>query len=499
MTTESAPIPRAAQATAVRGTASVHPPRDGGGAEELPRARQGRAGRVFPVGLLAADAVAVGAAAVLVAHASPPWPVWVAALLLPQVAAQVVLHACRGLYRGGLSPSAPAELPALLGTALVQWCVTAQVLAACAPAWGLGWTAPLCAAGVQVTLACGGRAAVYRVRRRAAARAPLSALVIGDGPAADRVTAVLQERAEYGMRPVGRVGRTAVPEDGGLASPADGAPLPVLATAQDVGRAVIQNAVRHAVFTAAPESVPDGAALFELFVRHGCRVWLITDRGGPAVRDAPARDHAWGFAAETLRDAPHHPVAYRAKRAMDAALASVALVAAAPLMAGCALAVRVCDGPGVLFRQERVGRYGRPFVLLKFRTLRPADAHEAATRWNVASDHRMSRAGRYLRRTSLDELPQLWNVLRGDMSLVGPRPERPYFVQQFSRVHPGYRARHRMPVGITGLAQVHGLRGDTSIEDRVRFDNRYIETWSLWQDVCVLARTAGSVFRLGGS
>ncbi|HBF85640.1 MAG TPA: sugar transferase, partial [Streptomyces sp.] len=131
---------------------------------------------------------------------------------------------------------------------------------------------------------------------------------------------------------------------------------------------------------------------------------MVTDRSGPAP--APrARDHVWGFAAAPLHDTPHHPVAYRAKRAMDAVLAAVALVAAAPLMAACALAVRVCDGPGVLFRQERVGRHGQPFVLLKFRTLRPADAHEAATRWNVASDHRMSRAGRFLRQTSLDELP----------------------------------------------------------------------------------------------
>ncbi len=167
-------------------------------------------------------------------------------------------------------------------------------------------------------------------------------------------------------------------------------------------------------------------------------------------------------------------------------------------MAGCALAVRVLDGPGVLFRQERIGQDGRPFTLLKFRSVRPADDHEAATRWSVAGDTRTSSVGRLLRRTSLDELPQLWNVLRGDMSLVGPRPERPYFVGHFSRLHPGYAQRHRTPVGITGLAQVHGLRGDTSIADRARFDNHYIETWSLWQDVRIICRTATSLFRLEG-
>ncbi|NUQ97017.1 MAG: transferase, partial [Streptomyces sp.] len=137
--------------------------------------------------------------------------------------------------------------------------------------------------------------------------------------------------------------------------------------------------------------------------------------------------------------------------------------------------------------------------LLKFRTHRPASAHEAATRWSVANEQEMSRFCQFLRRTSLDELPQLWNVCRGDMSLVGPRPERPYFVAKFSQTYPGYRERHRMPTGITGLAQIHGLRGDTSIEDRCRFDNAYIDNWSLWQDICILARTAALFVRPTGS
>ncbi|MEU8963879.1 sugar transferase, partial [Streptomyces sp. NPDC048491] len=176
-----------------------------------------------------------------------------------------------------------------------------------------------------------------------------------------------------------------------------------------------------------------------------------------------------------------------------------ALLLASPVLAVCALVLRRSDGPGVLFRQERIGAGGRAFTLLKFRTLRPDTAHEAATRWNIADDTRMSRAGNFMRRTSLDELPQLWNVIRGDMSLVGPRPERPFFVAQFSQAHPGYAARHRMPVGLTGLAQVQGLRGDTSIEDRARYDNYYIDHWSLWQDLCILLRTAVCLVRPTGS
>jgi len=441
------------------------------------------------VALVASDVLSLGLVVALAAPA--PWP---PAAVLLQAAAQVLLHAHRGLYRSGLSPSALAELPALAGLAVVQWYVVAEAVSAYDPRLAAGWAELGCAAGLQALVSCGGRAVVHRARLWSAGRNPQSTLVVGDGPVADRVLAVLQEHPRYGMRPVGRV----VGSGADAGRPA--AALPVLTSVQDAGRAVVQNSVRHAVFTVPPEAAPDGAELFALFARHGCRVWLISHQGTvPQGRPSPRPDHLWGFAAHSLHTGPHRPVARRVKRAMDAVLATVALVVVSPVMAACALAVRVCDGPGVIFRQERIGGYGRPFVLLKFRTLRPADAHEAATRWNVSADRRMSRVGRVLRRTSFDELPQLWNVVRGDMSLVGPRPERPYFVQQFSRKHPGYRARHRMPVGITGLAQVHGLRGDTSIEDRARFDNRYIETWSLWQDMCVLARTAGSVFRLGGS
>ncbi|MFD9500145.1 exopolysaccharide biosynthesis polyprenyl glycosylphosphotransferase [Streptomyces sp. NPDC060035] len=498
MTTESAPVPRAGQATAVRRTASaVRPPHGGTGHARSLRATRNRRRWGSPSGLVAADGLALALAMALVAPL--PWPPGVFAL---QAVAQLLLHAYRGLYRIGLSPSVLAELPALLGLALVQWYVTAEALSAYDPRYGIGWTALACAITAQTLLSCGTRTVVHRSRLRSAARNPQSALVVGDGPLAHRVVAVLQEHTEYGLRPVGRVGSDAPSGDVLTpgAAPSAEAQLPVLTTAQDVGRAVIQNSVRHAVFTVTPESAPGGADLLAQFVRHGCRVWLITEQGTLApCRTAPRPDHMWGYAAHALDDGRHRPAGHRVKRAMDAVLATIALVAAAPLLAACALAVRACDGPGVVFRQERVGRHGRPFILLKFRTLRPADAHESATRWNVSADGRMSRVGRTLRRTSLDELPQLWNVVRGDMSLVGPRPERPYFVQHFSRIHPGYGARHRMPVGITGLAQVHGLRGDTSIEDRVRFDNRYIDTWSLWQDVCVLARTAGSVFRLGGS
>jgi lipopolysaccharide/colanic/teichoic acid biosynthesis glycosyltransferase len=131
--------------------------------------------------------------------------------------------------------------------------------------------------------------------------------------------------------------------------------------------------------------------------------------------------------------------------------------------------------------------------------MRPLDDLESQTNWNIADDDRMGPVGRLLRKASLDELPQLLNVLRGDMSIVGPRPERPHFVEEFRLLYPSYRARERVPCGLTGWAQIHGLRGDTSIPDRARFDNFYIENWSLWLDIKIILRTATALVRNPGA
>jgi lipopolysaccharide/colanic/teichoic acid biosynthesis glycosyltransferase len=146
-----------------------------------------------------------------------------------------------------------------------------------------------------------------------------------------------------------------------------------------------------------------------------------------------------------------------------------------------------------------VGLDGRPFTMLKFRSLKPTDELESTSNWNIGGDPRIGRVGGFLRQTSLDELPQLWNVVRGDMSLVGPRPERPFFVQEFTKQFPRYMARHRVPAGMTGWAQINGLRGDTDISERARFDNYYIENWSLWEDVKIVLRTTGQVLRGRGA
>jgi len=174
-------------------------------------------------------------------------------------------------------------------------------------------------------------------------------------------------------------------------------------------------------------------------------------------------------------------------------VAGLLLVLLAPLMAVIALLVRL-DSPGpVLFRQVRVGKDGRKFVVLKFRTMREGAEKETGPVWAVPNDPRCTRVGKWLRRLSLDELPQLWNVLKGEMSLVGPRPERPEFVEEFERRVPRYGRRHKVKSGMTGWAQVNGLRGNVPIEERTKYDLYYVENWSLLLDLKIMVRTAFEV------
>ncbi len=180
-----------------------------------------------------------------------------------------------------------------------------------------------------------------------------------------------------------------------------------------------------------------------------------------------------------------------AKRLVDLAGASVGLVLSAPLLVLLAAVIKrqSPDGP-VLFRQTRIGAGHRPFTLYKLRSMAPdAAARDHAAQSTARNDPRILPIGRFLRRWNLDELPQFWNVLRGEMSLVGPRPERPYHVDQLSSTVPHYLPRHLAKPGMTGWAQVNGLRGDTSIEQRIQHDIYYIENWSLWLDIQIMLLT----------
>ena len=176
------------------------------------------------------------------------------------------------------------------------------------------------------------------------------------------------------------------------------------------------------------------------------------------------------------------------KRVLDITLSLLVLVALSPLLVPVCVAIVLDSGFPVFFRQTRVGKGGREFGMLKFRSM-VANATATGPYFTETNDSRITRVGHFIRRASIDELPQIINVLKGDMSLVGPRPERPIFVDQFRKEIPKYMLRHRMKSGITGWAQVNGWRGNTSIEERIKHDLYYIGHWSHSLDVKILALT----------
>jgi Undecaprenyl-phosphate glucose phosphotransferase len=180
------------------------------------------------------------------------------------------------------------------------------------------------------------------------------------------------------------------------------------------------------------------------------------------------------------------------KRVVDLVGSGIGLVALSPFLMMMAIAIKL-DSPGpVFYAQERMGLDANPFWCLKFRSMR-TDAEKNGPGWTTEDDPRVTRLGRFIRRFSIDELPQLINVFLGDMSLVGPRPERPIYVQKFRQSIPRYMDRHREKAGLTGWAQVNGLRGNTSIAERTKYDLWYVENWSLWLDIKIIVRTAVSM------
>lgn len=201
-----------------------------------------------------------------------------------------------------------------------------------------------------------------------------------------------------------------------------------------------------------------------------------------------------GLPLLTVRDIALRGWRLALKRIVDIVFSAVALILLSPIMILVSILIKL-DSPGpVFYAQERMGLDARPFMMVKFRSMRPDAESKTGPVWAAENDPRRTRIGTFIRRFSVDELPQVINVLLGDMSLVGPRPERPVFVEQFKRSIPRYMERHKEKAGMTGWAQVNGLRGDTSIIERTKYDLWYIENWSLLLDLKILARTIVNVF-----
>jgi exopolysaccharide biosynthesis polyprenyl glycosylphosphotransferase len=309
-------------------------------------------------------------------------------------------------------------------------------------------------------------------------------VIIGGGPLAAELAGILEQQPTYGLSVVGFV-------DDGADNIAESV-TPQLGTLGDLDDAVQCSGSDVLI-------VADGdfseRVLYDVVRTPSCQPCdlLVVPRLHHFHTQTGQADHIGSIPVMRIGTPSLHGPAYAVKRLFDIVVAGVALLLVMPMLALCALIVRIEGGPGVIFHQARVGRDGILFDCLKLRSMRPTNEDESATRWSVASDNRVGPVGRFLRRTSLDELPQLWNIVRGDMTLVGPRPERPHFVDRFSVECDRYVHRHRVRSGLTGLAQVSGLRGDTSIAARARYDNYYIEHWSLWLDIKIVVRTFAEV------
>ncbi len=204
----------------------------------------------------------------------------------------------------------------------------------------------------------------------------------------------------------------------------------------------------------------------------------------------PYLEDLGGLAVVNIRRVPLTNTANMiAKRAMDVIGAVIAIILSSPLMLIVAIGVKVTSKGPLIFKQERVGLHNKPFMMYKFRTMEVQPVEEEKLGWTKKHDPRVTKIGRILRKTSLDELPQFFNVLKGDMSMIGPRPERPHFVEKFKEEIPRYMIKHQVRPGITGWAQVNGYRGDTSIRKRIEFDLYYIENWTVGFDLKILFLT----------
>lgn len=408
---------------------------------------------------------------------------------LTMLTAVLLLNAEGGLYRSRLTLSFLDDLPSLAGRALVALGMLTS-LAVLNEYHASVVQLPRTAA-LLVTLLIASRAAGYAWVRYCRARGWVAhrTIVLGAGVVGGQIAGHLLHDRRYGLRPVGFL------DHDPLLLPAERS-VPVLGGLHELAATIATHRVRTVIVAFPNVKASDMVEVLRTCDRLHCEIFAIP-RLFELSHFGREIDAVWGVPLMRLHRAAYRSTSWHLKRLFDLVLSSVTLLLVSPLLAVIAAAVRAEVGSGVLFRQLRVGLDGRPFTLLKFRTVRTGPELSGAEAWTVrAAD--LGPVGRFLRATSLDELPQLWNVLRGEMSLVGPRPERPQFVQQFANSYPHYMARHRVRAGMTGWAQVHGLRGDTSIADRVRFDNSYIESWSLWSDVKILLRTVAQVVGGGG-
>ena len=308
-------------------------------------------------------------------------------------------------------------------------------------------------------------------------------LLVGAGQVAADIASRVRMHQELGIQMAGCLSKTGTEERGPWG-------MPVLGAYADFSQVLQKLAIDQVVVALPLEDNAYLPGIIEQLKDSLVDVKIVPDLY-QFVSLGGAIEEFEGLPVISIQESPLSGLGLVLKRWFDFVLAIILLIIFSPVMLVIALAVKLTSRGPILFLQERVSIDGSPFSIFKFRTM-SQDAENAGPGWTVKGDARVTPVGRFLRSTSLDELPQLFNVLRGDMSIVGPRPERPVYIQEFRKRVPNYMLRHKVPAGMTGWAQIHGWRGDTSIDKRLEFDLYYIENWSFWLDLKILVLT---VFR----
>ena len=309
--------------------------------------------------------------------------------------------------------------------------------------------------------------------------------LIGYDARSEQFINALQAKPNSGYRLIGMVEETADADDLGVH---------YLGESQNILE-IVQKHQLDTLFISSP-AVPNDTILQILHACEGVPVQInVLPERSEFIIGGSAITRFEGMPVLQLRETPMQGVSGIVKRLIDIVFSLLALIVLSPLMLTIAVIIRLTSPGKAIFRQERVGRAGKPFRIYKFRSMRADAEKEVGHVWAETDDPRQTSLGKFLRRWSLDELPQFFNVLKGDMSLVGPRPEMSGLIDTFSESIPHYLARQRVKSGMTGWAQVNGLRGNTSLEDRISYDRYYIENWSLGLDIKIILKTLWAIKR----
>jgi exopolysaccharide biosynthesis polyprenyl glycosylphosphotransferase len=426
--------------------------------------------------------------------------------LLAMAPLVMLLLYLRGLYRtrlralvlDGVAPVLSAVSVAAMTVAMLGLLVNGRVPAQ--SDWVRAWLFALIAVGA-------GRVVLSLAQRWARAKRLVGkpVLIMGAGVVGSQVARRLEHHPEYGLAPIGFLD-----DDPRSIAEVGGREMPVLGTVEDLDETVERTGVRNLIVAFSSVADERVSRLIQRCQELGVEVSVVP-RMFDTINNRVGYDTVGGLPLMSFTTVNPRGVQFALKHAFDRVFALVLLVVLSPVILCTALSVRVSSRGPVLFRQRRIGRDGKVFDLYKFRSmyLDPARAELVGedisalesllggdtAPGGVEGNDRRTPIGRFLRRCSLDELPQLVNVLRGEMSLIGPRPERPEFVELFNQDIIRYDDRHRVKSGITGWAQVHGLRGQTSLAERVEWDNYYIAHWSLGLDMKIFALTLLALLR----